>query len=104
MPSFPLHDPPGFLDELTPQNRKLWSELISSFMLVGSSGLREKQSLTKSSHSQSPGRVTPQLCPQFYDATKVHENGVAAVKKISWTAFPRKVSRALPPVLFHLER
>lgn len=37
-------------------------------------------------------RVSPKLTPQFYDATKVAEKG-AQNAKVTWTGFPRQVSR-----------
>ncbi|KAH9477702.1 hypothetical protein JR316_0009928 [Psilocybe cubensis] len=74
--SLKYHDPPGFVDDLTEENKKLWSQQISSFMLTD--------------------RVTPTLEPQFYDATKVMEKDPQNDAKITWIAFPKQVKIANP--------
>jgi hypothetical protein len=69
--SLSRHDPPGFVDDLTEENRQGWSDLISSFMLTD--------------------RVSPTLTPQFYDAVKVIEKNPIATQKVTWIAFPKKI-------------
>ncbi|KAJ7084936.1 hypothetical protein C8R44DRAFT_753015 [Mycena epipterygia] len=69
--ALPLHNPPGFVNDLTEENRKEWSHVISAFMVTDN--------------------VSPSLTPQFYDATLVDEEEVAYAT-VKWIGFPKQAS------------
>lgn len=68
------HNPPGFSNDLTEENKNRWSEWISSIM---DSGRNAKAT-------------------QFYNATKTEEKEPTATRRITWIAFPRNVTVRFP--------
>ncbi|PPQ95706.1 hypothetical protein CVT25_000785 [Psilocybe cyanescens] len=95
--SLKYHDAPGFVDDLTEANKKLWH---AQFLMIGFPfGLTSDFHLNRSETISSfmlTSRVTPKLEPQFYDATKVFEKEPQSDAKITWIAFPKRVKIANP--------
>ncbi|KAF5378429.1 hypothetical protein D9757_011157 [Collybiopsis confluens] len=76
MSLLPLHDPPGFVEDLRQENRQGWSKIISAFM-----------------HTR---RVNPTTTPHFYDATREPEQAPIVPALVTWLGFPRQVALQYP--------
>ncbi|KAF5366654.1 hypothetical protein D9757_012764 [Collybiopsis confluens] len=74
--SLARHDPPGFVEDLLPENRPGWSTIISAFM-----------------HTR---RVNPTITPHFYDATREIEQDPIVGASVTWLGFPRQVALDFP--------
>jgi len=70
-------DPPGFVDDLTDAQRKVWSDWVST-------------TIDASKDTEPPPR------PQFFNALKKPPAADAVEKDISWTAFPRTIKISAP--------
>ena len=68
-------DPPGFLDDLTEEQKKEWSKKIDDFF-----------------EDARKGKGYDGACEQFYNPTRTETDADAASIDITWTAFPRRMT------------
>lgn len=74
----PQFDPPGFLDELSANQKKLWSQFISGRINASIKGRPDEVA------NDSPR-------PQFYNPVETDTADDVQTAVITWTAFPRNV-------------
>lgn len=70
-----LFDPPGYLKDFTPENKKKWSDAVSSIITGG---------------SRRPN------VSQFYNPLTEHTNETPQLAPIPWTAFPQTIRTSVP--------
>ncbi|KAJ8080796.1 hypothetical protein AAF712_006797 [Marasmius tenuissimus] len=71
-----LHNPPGFVDDLTDEHKKEWSSIIDGFMATPN--------------------VNPTSTPLFYNAVLETEQGAQVPAPVTWIGFPKQVKLRFP--------
>ncbi|KAK6352358.1 hypothetical protein TWF730_009187 [Orbilia blumenaviensis] len=84
--TLPVHSPPGNLDDLTPENRKLWSDLkISKWM--------EDEINATGENAEGPCGQPRTKLSQFFDGTITPFEAGQDGATVTWTAFPGIIQR-----------